>query len=71
MMNEQDFDAYFSEERTWMTVLSNGTLVPLIPDGVDKVVQYGDRHEYSELVKATRMSESDQQVGDNYHYMIE
>ncbi|KAK2156588.1 hypothetical protein LSH36_209g02031 [Paralvinella palmiformis] len=62
MMNEQDFDAYFSEERTWMTVLSNGTLVPLIPDGVDKVVQYGDRHEYSELVKATRMSESDQQI---------
>ena len=62
LMNEAEFDAYFSEDRTWTTILSNGTLVPLMPDGMEKVVHYLDRHEYSAMVKACRMSESDRQV---------
>ena len=65
-MDEQEFDAYFNEERTWTTILSDGRLVPLIPDGTDKVVHYLDRHEYADLVKAVRMSESDQQVRVGY-----
>ena len=62
-MDEESFMAYFGEERTWTTVLSNGHTVPLRPDGADSVVAYEDRHEYSQLVQAVRLSETDRQVG--------
>jgi hypothetical protein len=61
-MDQLEFEAYFSDERTWMTVLSDGTVVPLTSDSGDSIVQYEERQQYSALVKAVRMSESDKQV---------
>jgi hypothetical protein len=64
-MDEETFMSFFGDERTWTTVLSDGTCVPLKPDGADEIVMHADRFEYSELVQQVRMSESDSQVCDH------
>ncbi len=61
-MDEETFAAYFGTERTWSTLTSDGTVVPLRPDGTEESVTYGDRLEYSRLVQQTRMTESSEQV---------
>lgn len=62
IMDEEAFNAYFSDERTWTAVLSDGTVVPLKDDGQDTLVPYAERHEYCRLVQETRLGESDAQV---------
>jgi len=62
-MDEEAFSAYFGGERTWTTVLSDGTLVPLRPDGIDSLVLHEERLEYALAVQETRMNESKEQVG--------
>ena len=57
------FDAYYAGERTWTTVLSDGTTVPLKHDGTEMPLLYDDRVAYITAVQDTRMSEFDQQVG--------
>ncbi len=61
-MDEDAFDAYFEGERTWTTVLSDGTAVSLRPDGADITVLYGERKEYCQLVMDIKMKESNEQV---------
>lgn len=61
-MDEETFKAFFGEERTWTTVLSDGSCVPLRPNGADEIVTYEERHEYSQLVQKHRMAESEAQV---------
>ena len=61
-MDKEGYDAYFSEERVWTTVLSDGSTVPLKPDGADLSVRYEDRLEYCAIVKKLRMTEADKQV---------
>ena len=68
-MDEDAFDAYFEGERTWTTVLSDGTAVPLRPDGADMTVLYDEREEYCELVKETRMKESNEQVRPRIYFL--
>lgn len=43
-------------------VLSDNTLVNLVPGGADKFVDYEDRAEYIKLVRNCRMSEGKMQV---------
>jgi len=61
-MDEDSFDAYFSGERMWATVLSDGSLVQLRPDGVDVPVHYEERIDYALAVQHERMKEMDQQI---------
>ena len=63
-MDEEEFDAYFADSRTWTTTLSDGTTVHLKPEvGADVAVSYSDRLEYAKLVRETRMNECNEQVG--------
>lgn len=62
LMDKETFDAHFGQERTWTTVTSDGTLVPLKPNGADIQVQYEDRIEYIKMVQQARLTESDAQV---------
>lgn len=62
-MDEMDFGAYFgSGGRTWSCTLSDGTVVPLKPDGENIPVLFEERHEYGQAVIETRMQESSDQV---------
>ena len=61
-MNEDTFMAYFSDERTWSTVLSNGEIVPLKNNGENETVHYEERIEYAQKVQEVRMKEADKQV---------
>ena len=62
-MDEESFDAYFSdEERTWTTVLSGGDMCSLRLSGADQPVLYHDRLEYAKLVQEARLHEADRQV---------
>ena len=61
-MDKESYDAHFSEERVWTTVLSDGSTVSLKPDGADLSVRYEDRLEYCAMVKKLRMTEADKQV---------
>ena len=45
-----------------LQVLSDNTLVNLVPGGADKFVDYEDRTEYIKLVRNCRMSEGKGQV---------
>ena len=45
-----------------LQVLSDNTLVNLVPGGADKFVDYEDRIEYIKLVRSCRMSEGKMQV---------
>ncbi|ELU04919.1 hypothetical protein CAPTEDRAFT_168000 [Capitella teleta] len=61
-MDEDNFSAFFGEERTWTTVLSDGTCVSLKPNGTEENVAYADRQEYCSAVQVTRMAESEAQI---------
>ena len=62
-MDEEEFDAYFADSRTWTTTLSCGTTVNLKPEiNSDITVSYNDRLEYAKLVQQTRMNECNEQV---------
>lgn len=62
MMEKEKFDAAFSGSLNFVTVLSNGTTISLIPGGEDKEVTFEDRLQYCELVKEKRMKESELQI---------
>ena len=58
-----------------LQVLSDNTLVNLVPGGADKFVDYEDRIEYIKLVRNCRMSEGKMQVSkktseQNYKIII-
>ena len=61
-MDEEQFNAFFGNERSWTCVLSNGKTVPLKTNGADIHVTYDERKEYSSKVQQVRMTESDKQV---------
>ena len=61
-MDEELFESYFVGTRTWTTVLSDGTVVPLKPNGERMVVEYCDRLEYAKLAQVARMNEFKTQV---------
>ena len=59
-MDVDTFQAYFDEQRTWTTVLSDGTQMTL--KDTDEPVNYDERLEYSQMVKEVRIVEMDSQV---------
>jgi E3 ubiquitin-protein ligase HECTD3 len=61
-MTEGDFNAAFSDTLTYTTVLSNGEMVTLVPNGEKKGVCYEDRMEFCRLVKEKRINESIKQT---------
>ena len=61
-MDQMEFEMKYANEITWSCTLSDGTLFNLKPDGSSKSVAYEERLEYCDLVKKTRLSESDKQV---------
>lgn len=60
--DEDHFNVHFANERTWTTVLSNGSAVSLKPNGAELPLSFADREEYIQLVKESRMNESKLQV---------
>lgn len=62
-MDKDSYDAYFGGMRTWTVVLSDGTSVPLKPNGNQLTVLYEERLEYVQLVREARLNEIKQQVG--------
>lgn len=62
-MDKDSYDAYFHGERTWNVILSDGTSVPLKPNGNQLTVLYEERLEYVQLVREARLSEMKHQVG--------
>ena len=61
-MDRKKFEQKFTDLLTYTVVLSNGTVVPLVPNGEDKVVKYESRLEYTKLLQNARMNESDEQI---------
>ena len=61
-MDEELFESYFVGSRNWTTVLSDGTVTSLKPNGASLAVEYGDRLEYAKLAQAARMDEFRKQV---------
>ena len=61
-MEMEKFEASFSGCLNFVTVLSNGTTVSLLPGGEDRQVMYDDRLEYCQLVKEIRMKEVVHQI---------
>ncbi|XP_013403036.1 E3 ubiquitin-protein ligase HECTD3 isoform X2 [Lingula anatina] len=61
-LDQETFEAHFGEDRTWTTVLSDGTPLPLKSADSDSAVQYEDRVEYIKLVQEARMNECEEQV---------
>jgi E3 ubiquitin-protein ligase HECTD3 len=65
-LDKTEYDENYSAEITWSCTLSDGTQHKLVEEGQLKPVQYEERLEYCEQVKAVRMGESDKQV--SYYY---
>jgi E3 ubiquitin-protein ligase HECTD3 len=61
-MDKKKFEEKFADVLTYTAVLSNGTIVPLHPNGEDKIVKYEDRVEYTKLLQNARMCESNEQI---------
>ena len=59
LLTEEQFDA---EEETFTTRLSDGTLIELVPEGIDKKVTFKERFDYLEKMLKVRLSESDWQI---------
>ena len=64
-MDEELFESYFVGSRKWTTVLSDGTVASLKPNGTSLPVEYGDRLEYAKLAQEARMNEFKKQVCQN------
>lgn len=61
-MDKDCFNVKFGGVLTYTTVLSDNTLVNLVPGGADKFVDYEDRTDYIRLVRNCRMAEGKQQI---------
>lgn len=61
-MDQESFEERFSDSLTFTAVLSNGTVVPLVPGGEDNVVKYENRVNYTQLLQKARMRESERQI---------
>lgn len=61
-MDKDSFNMKFGGVLTFTTVLSDNTLVNLVPGGADKFVEYEERTEYTSLVRNCRMSEGKVQI---------
>lgn len=61
-MDKESFDMKFGGVLTYTIVLSDNTLVNLVPGGADKFVEYEERTEYIRLVRNCRMGEGKQQI---------
>jgi E3 ubiquitin-protein ligase HECTD3 len=59
---DDTYNTTFDSMRTWTVVLSDGTSVPLKPDGNQLSVSYEERLEYVQLVREARLNETKQQV---------
>ena len=68
-LDKEGFEAYFSEERNWTVVLSDGSVISLKPEGTDKYVTHADVKEYCQLVKKHRMQESQKQVRTQIEFL--
>ena len=55
-MTEENFSDFFFD--TFITYLSDSSMVELIPGGKDKDVTYSNRKEYARLVESARLNES-------------
>jgi hypothetical protein len=55
-------EQFEAEEETFTTRLSDGSLIELIPEGIDKKISYSNRFEYLEKMVKERLSESDWQI---------
>jgi hypothetical protein len=55
-------EQFEAEEETFTTRLSDGSLIELIPEGLDNKISYSDRFEYLEKMVKARLSESDWQI---------
>ena len=69
-MDEEAFDAYFSSERMWATLLSDGTPLALRQDGFDIPVHFEERQEYVKKVQEVRMNEFTEQVRRLIHIFL-
>lgn len=61
-MDDMDSESFEERMRTWNVVLSDGTSVPLKPNGEELIVLYDERNDYVRLTKETRMNEFKRQV---------
>lgn len=61
-IDKESFNVKFGGVLTYTTVLSDNTLVNLVPGGADKFVDYEDRTEYIRLVRNCRMGEGKLQI---------
>lgn len=61
-MDQETFEFRFGEELVYTTLLSDGQMMELIPDGSNVAVRYEDRKEFIRLVQKARLEESKQQV---------
>jgi hypothetical protein len=59
---ELTVEQFEAEEETFTTRLSDGTLIELTPQGLDKKVSFSNRFEYLEKMVKLRLSESDWQI---------
>ncbi|KAJ7383020.1 hypothetical protein OS493_031190, partial [Desmophyllum pertusum] len=60
--DKDSFNMKFGGVLTYTAVLSDNTLVNLVPGGADKFVDYEDRTEYIRLVRNCRMCEGKMQI---------
>ncbi|KAM7400218.1 hypothetical protein PAMA_004763 [Pampus argenteus] len=61
-MDQETFEFRFGEELVYTTLLSDGQMAELIPDGSNVAVRYEDRKEFIRLVQKARLEESKQQI---------
>uniref|UniRef100_A0A4W3I874 HECT domain containing 3 n=1 Tax=Callorhinchus milii TaxID=7868 RepID=A0A4W3I874_CALMI len=61
-MDKETYEFKFGNELTYTTVLSDHSVVDLIPDGSNAIVQYEDRKEFIRLVQKVRLEESKDQI---------
>lgn len=61
-MDQETFEFRFGEELVYTTLLTDGSMVELIPGGSNVSVRYEDRSEFIRLVQKARMEESKQQI---------
>lgn len=61
-IDKDSFNTKFGGVLTFTTVLSDNTLVNLVPGGADRYVEYEERTEYIKLVRSCRMCEGKTQI---------
>lgn len=61
-MDEKKFKENIAEMLRYTTVMSNGNIIPVKPNGENEFVKYEDRLRYLKLVEENRMNEFNEQV---------